>query len=158
MHMTSFTRLLGLLGATVLAVFYQSVFAQPYPNKPIEWVIPYPAGGGTDTVARTLAKVMSEDLGQPLIISNRPGAATNIGADYVAKAKNDGYVIMSADTGTLAANPFLYHHLSKSQPMISKSYWRGSRDNQMPCPTPHRGQGHRTIWQASYFERSPMSN
>ena len=110
--MTSFTRLLGLLGATVLAVFYQSVFAQPYPNKPIEWVIPYPAGGGTDTVARTLAKVMSEDLGQPLIISNRPGAATNIGADYVAKAKNDGYVIMSADTGTLAANPFLYHHLS----------------------------------------------
>lgn len=88
--------------------------AQTYPSKTIEWVVPYPAGGGTDVVARTLAEAMGKSLGQTLIINNKPGAATNIGADYVARAKADGYTIMSADTATLAANPFLYSKLSYS--------------------------------------------
>lgn len=91
-----------------------AVSAQTYPSKPIEWVVPYPAGGGTDVVARTLAEAMAKHLGQPLIINNKPGAATNIGADYVARAKGDGYTILSADTATLAANPFLYSKLSYS--------------------------------------------
>ncbi len=82
--------------------------AQSYPDKPIEWVVPYPAGGGTDVLARTLAEAMSKTLGQPIVINNKPGAATNIGAAYVAGAKADGYTILSADTATLAANPFLY--------------------------------------------------
>jgi tripartite-type tricarboxylate transporter receptor subunit TctC len=86
--------------------------AQAWPAKPIEWVVPYPPGGGTDIVARTLAQVMSELLGQPIVINNKPGAATNIGADYTARAKPDGYTLMSADTATLAANPFLYSKLS----------------------------------------------
>lgn len=86
--------------------------AQTYPSKTIEWVVPYPAGGGTDVVARTLAEAMGKSLGQNIIINNKPGAATNIGADYVARAKGDGYTIMSADTATLAANPFLYSKLS----------------------------------------------
>ena len=88
--------------------------AQTYPSKPIEWVVPYPAGGGTDVVARTLAESMGKLLGQPIIINNKPGAATNIGAEYVARAKADGYVLMSADTATLAANPSLYTRLSYS--------------------------------------------
>src|SRR5450830_1108766 len=79
--------------------------AEPYPAKPIEWVVPYPAGGGTDVVARTLAEAMGKALGQPIIINNKPGAATNIGAEYVAHAKADGYVLLSADTATLAVNP-----------------------------------------------------
>ncbi len=86
--------------------------AQTYPSKPIEWVVPYPAGGGTDIVARTLGQVMGETLGQPIIINNKPGAATSIGADYTARAKPDGYTLMSADTATLAANPFIYSKLS----------------------------------------------
>ena len=86
--------------------------AQTYPSKTIEWVVPYPAGGGTDVVERTLAEAMGKSLGQTLIINNKPGAATNIGADYVARAKADGYTIMSADTATLAVNPFLYSKLS----------------------------------------------
>lgn len=86
--------------------------AQTYPSKTLEWVVPYPAGGGTDVVARTLAEAMGKSLGQNIIINNKPGAATNIGADYVARAKGDGYTIMSADTATLAANPFLYSKLS----------------------------------------------
>ncbi|TFY97295.1 Bug family tripartite tricarboxylate transporter substrate binding protein [Ramlibacter rhizophilus] len=86
--------------------------AQSWPSRPVEWVVPYPAGGGTDVVARTLGQAMSATLGQPLVIVNKPGAATNIGADYVARAKPDGYTLLSADTATLAANPFLYAKLS----------------------------------------------
>jgi tripartite-type tricarboxylate transporter receptor subunit TctC len=97
---------LALLAAAGLAA------AQSYPSKPIEWVVPYPAGGGTDVVARTLAQTMGELLGQPIVINNKPGAATNIGADYTARARPDGYTLMSADTATLAANPFLYSKLT----------------------------------------------
>lgn len=99
---------------TALLAFGTAASAQSFPAKTIEWVVPYPAGGGTDVVARTLAEAMGKSLGQTLIINNKPGAATNIGADYVARAKGDGYTIMSADTATLAANPFLYSKLSYS--------------------------------------------
>ena len=85
-----------------------------FPDKPIEWVVPYPAGGGSDVVARTLAEPMGKALGQTLIVLNKPGAATNIGADYVAKSKPDGHVLMTADTATLAANPSLYAKLPYS--------------------------------------------
>jgi tripartite-type tricarboxylate transporter receptor subunit TctC len=96
---------LGFAAASAVA------FAQSWPSKPVEWVVPYPAGGGTDIVARTLGQAMGDILGQPMVITNKPGAATNIGADYTARAKPDGYTLMSADTATLAANPFLYSKL-----------------------------------------------
>ncbi|HQQ70302.1 MAG TPA: tripartite tricarboxylate transporter substrate binding protein [Alicycliphilus sp.] len=102
------TFVLGLIAAAATG----QVQAQTWPAKPIEWVVPYPAGGGTDVVARTLAEAMGKTLGQSIIINNKPGAATNIGADYVARSKPDGYVVMSADTATLAANPFLYSKLT----------------------------------------------
>lgn len=86
--------------------------AAAYPDKPIEWVVPYPAGGGSDVVARILSLPMSRALGQPIVINNKPGAATNIGADYAAKAKPDGYVMLTGDTATMAANPALYSKLS----------------------------------------------
>ncbi len=85
--------------------------AQNFPSHSIEWVVPYAAGGGTDVVARTLGQPFAAALGQPVVIVNKPGAATNIGADYLARSKPDGYVVMTADTGTLAANPFLYQKL-----------------------------------------------
>lgn len=85
--------------------------AAAYPDRPIEWVVPYPAGGGSDVVARTLAEPMGKTLGQTIIVNNKPGAATNIGADYVARAKADGHVMLTADTATLAANPSLYAKL-----------------------------------------------
>lgn len=86
--------------------------AVAFPDKPIEWVVPYPAGGGSDVVARILAEHMGKTLGQAFIVNNKPGAATNIGADYAAKAKADGHVILTADTATLAANPALYSKLA----------------------------------------------
>lgn len=95
-----------------MAMVYTHTSAQTFPNRPIEWVVPYAPGGGTDTVARTLGQAMGTVLNQSVVIVNKPGAATNIGAEYVARAKADGYVVMSADTGTLAANPFIYSKLT----------------------------------------------
>lgn len=88
-----------------------SAFAQTYPAKPIHLVVPYPAGGGTDFFARLVGTKMSELIGQPIIIENKPGAATNLGADYVAKAAPDGYTILLGDVATFAANQSLYKKL-----------------------------------------------
>lgn len=82
-----------------------------YPEQIIKWVVPYPAGGGTDVIARTLAEAMRQTLGQQIVIDNRPGAATNIGADLVAKSKPDGYTILSADNAVLAFNEHLFGKL-----------------------------------------------
>jgi tripartite-type tricarboxylate transporter receptor subunit TctC len=86
--------------------------ASDFPKEhPINWIVPYPAGGGTDIVARTLQVGMSKVLGQDIIVQNKPGAATAIGAEYVAHSKPDGYTLLSGDTATLSANPPLYPHL-----------------------------------------------
>lgn len=79
--------------------------------KPLEWVLGYPAGGGSDIVARTLAEQMSKTLGRSVIVNNKPGAATNIAADYVAKSKDIGNIMLTADFATLAANPALFSKL-----------------------------------------------
>jgi len=101
--------------AAVLALAFglTPAHAADYPKAyPIHWVVPYAAGGGSDIVARNLQEVMSKALGQTIIIDNKPGAATAIGAEYVAHAKPDGYTILSGDTATLSANPPLYPHLA----------------------------------------------
>jgi tripartite-type tricarboxylate transporter receptor subunit TctC len=85
-----------------------SAFAETYPNKPIRLIVPYPAGGGTDFFARLVGTKMAELLSQPVIIENKPGAATNLGADFVAKAQPDGYTILLGDVATFAANQSLY--------------------------------------------------
>ena len=86
--------------------------AQPaYPNQPIRWVVPYPAGGGTDVLARAVGEVMRGLLGQQIIVDNRPGASTNIGAQFIASSKADGYNLMSADNALLAFNEFLFSKL-----------------------------------------------
>ena len=85
--------------------------AQDYPSQIIKWIVPYPAGGGTDVIARTLAEAMRQTLGQQIVIDNRPGASTNIGADLVAKSKPDGYTVMSADNAVLAFNEHLFTKL-----------------------------------------------
>lgn len=101
--------------ATALSLGAVAAMAQSFPTRSIEWVVPYPPGGGTDVVARSLAQAMTPLLGgKAPVIMNKPGAATNIGAEYVAHAKPDGYVILSADTATLAANPFMYSKLGYS--------------------------------------------
>ena len=75
-----------LLAGTAIA---GSVSAQSYPSKPIRIVVPYPPGGGTDVIARTLAQKMTEVMGQQVLVDNRPGANSIIGSDVVAKAAAD---------------------------------------------------------------------
>ena len=82
--------------------------AQAYPSKPIRFVVPYPAGGPLDTVARLLAQKVSEGVGQPVVVDNKPGAGGNIGADIVAKSPADGYTILMGAVATHAINPTLY--------------------------------------------------
>ena len=105
---------ISLMLLAPLALLAGVATAQTYPAKPIEWDVPYPAGGGSDVVARSLTEPMGKLLGQPIVINNKPGAATNIGADYVAHAKADGYTLLTGDTATLAANPSLYSKLNYS--------------------------------------------
>jgi tripartite-type tricarboxylate transporter receptor subunit TctC len=94
---------------TLLAVVLsQGVFSQsPFPNRPVSMVVGFEPGGGTDTVARIVAKTMGENLGQQVVVENRAGAGGNIAVDYVAKSAPDGYTIVLANVGALAVNPHL---------------------------------------------------
>jgi tripartite-type tricarboxylate transporter receptor subunit TctC len=105
------TLLNTLAAGTALAAAPFAHAQTPYPDQIIKWIVPYPAGGGTDVIARTLSEAMRTTLGQQIVIDNRPGAATNIGADIVAKSKPDGYTIMSADNAVLAFNEHLFSRL-----------------------------------------------
>ena len=77
---------------------------QPYPSKPIRWILGYPPGGGTEFIARSVANALSAQLGQPIVIENRPGAAAIVGAEAAARSAPDGYTLFMADNGT-----FVYH-------------------------------------------------
>lgn len=84
--------------------------AQDFPNRSIRWIIPYPAGGGTDIVARVIMQKMSSSLGQPIVIDNRPGGSTIIGTQALLSSKPDGYTVMST-AEQLAVNTTLYKNL-----------------------------------------------
>jgi tripartite-type tricarboxylate transporter receptor subunit TctC len=83
-------------------------FAQPYPSKPIRFIVPFPPGGSSDLIARAIAPRMGEKLGQPVVVENRPGAGGMIGVEAVAKAPPDGYTIGLAAAGALSSNMHLY--------------------------------------------------
>ena len=94
----------GALGLAALAVA-ASAFAQPYPSKPIRIIVPYPPGGTSDILARSVGQKLTETLGQVVVVENKPGATGNIGADFVAKSPPDGYTLLLADIGSLAIAP-----------------------------------------------------
>lgn len=100
---------LAAAGATTAAPWAAAQSA--WPDQPLRWVVPYPAGGGTDVLARTVAEAMRQTLGQQIVVDNRPGAATNIGGQAVATAKPDGNTFMSADNAILAFNEHLFTKL-----------------------------------------------
>jgi len=110
--MTRMTRtILRALGALAVA-FAANVHAQaPYPNHPVRIVVPFPAGGTTDILARATAQKLTETLGQPFVVENRPGAAGNIGAEIVAKSPPDGYTMLMGTVGTHAINASLYEKM-----------------------------------------------
>jgi tripartite-type tricarboxylate transporter receptor subunit TctC len=106
-----FARVILCCMAWAAAVVPQVLHAQAFPSKPIRMIVPWPPGGGTDIVARTVAQKMGENLGQPVIIENKPGAAAIIGTDLAAKAEADGYTVLMGNLGPNAANAALYKQL-----------------------------------------------
>jgi tripartite-type tricarboxylate transporter receptor subunit TctC len=98
-------------GGAALPALPRIARAQAYPTRPVRWVIGFPAGGGTDLVARLTGQWLSERLGQPVIVESRPGAGTNIAAEAVVRAAPDGYTIFFA-TSANAINATLYEKLN----------------------------------------------
>jgi tripartite-type tricarboxylate transporter receptor subunit TctC len=82
-----------------------------YPSKPIRFIAPFPPGGATDTLCRLLAQKLSDGLGQPITVDNRPGASGNIGHELAMKTAPDGYTLLLTNSSTLTTNPHLFKHL-----------------------------------------------
>jgi len=97
--------------ALALAVSAAALAQNAYPAKPVRWVVGYPAGGGTDFLARTVGAQVSQQMGQPVLVDNRPGAGAIIASENVARSPGDGYTVFSADNGVLVYNPALYKKL-----------------------------------------------
>lgn len=102
---TLFSRIVAAVIAT-LCLAPAAALAQDYPSRPIRLIVPYPPGGTTDMIARVYADKMSANLGQTLIVENKPGASTNIGTDTVAKADPDGYTLLFSASGAVLSSIF----------------------------------------------------
>jgi tripartite-type tricarboxylate transporter receptor subunit TctC len=104
-------RCIGVLALSMVAAFAGNALAQSYPAKLIRIVVPFAAGGASDVLARLVGQKLSERLGQPVVVENRPGATTTLGAAEVAKAAADGYTLMLAPAPFVIA-PLMYQKLS----------------------------------------------
>src|SRR5881394_1200494 len=100
-----------LIAAAATAALPLLARGQSYPSKPISWVVGFPPGGGADGVTRLVASKLSQNIGQPVIVENRPGASSIIAAQYVANAAPDGYTLFSCEQGSLIFNTALYSKL-----------------------------------------------
>ncbi len=96
----------GLLGASGAQA------ADAWPSKPIKIIVPYPPGGSSDIIARSITQPLSEALQQTVLVENRSGANGNLGADFVAKSAPDGYTLLLCDVGALAISPSVYPTLA----------------------------------------------
>jgi tripartite-type tricarboxylate transporter receptor subunit TctC len=101
----------SVLAGLFLSLVAASAAAQPYPSRPVRFIIPFPPGGGVDVLTRAVAVDLSNRWGQPVLVENRPGAGSNIGADAVAKSAPDGYTLLATVNQTLTSNRFLYKAL-----------------------------------------------
>ncbi len=101
------------LGFATAALLFAAVpaFAQAWPAKPVRWIAPYPPGGSSDLVARAIGNRLAEQLGQPVLIDNRPGAGGSLGTEVAARSAPDGYTLLLANIAPLAINPHIYPKL-----------------------------------------------
>ncbi|HEY2135285.1 MAG TPA: tripartite tricarboxylate transporter substrate-binding protein [Xanthobacteraceae bacterium] len=102
---------LAIVATLLCAATREPASADTYPSRPIRLVVPFAPGGPADYLARLIGQKMGDELGQQIVIDNRPGANTIIGAQLVARAEPDGYTLLMAIDGTLVMNPFLYGKL-----------------------------------------------
>src|SRR5688572_21063311 len=101
----------ALLAALACVAAPGAVSAQDYPNRPVRLVVGFPAGGPTDVLARIVAEHLSQKLGQPMVVENRPGAGSQIGIDLVAKSKPDGYTLVFGSTDGLSIRSAVKHDM-----------------------------------------------
>lgn len=99
------------LAATAAAIAAPAAFAQGFPSKQIRIVVPYPPGGSSDIIARSIQNILSDTLKQTVIVDNKPGANGNLGTDFVAKSAPDGHTFLLCDVGALAITPSVYTKL-----------------------------------------------
>src|ERR687895_1751111 len=92
----------------LLCALAVQVSAQPYPAKPVRVIVPYPPGGGNDTLGRLFAAKLGERMGQPFVVENRPAAGAMIGTEAAAKSPPDGYTLLLSSIATHALSPNLY--------------------------------------------------
>src|SRR5215469_3669098 len=97
--------------AAAVPIVSRFAFAQAYPSRPVHLIVPFAPAGGADTIARLIGQWLSERLGQPFVIENRPGAASNIATEAVVRAPPDGYTLLAA-VSTNTVNPALYPNLN----------------------------------------------
>src|SRR5258708_29561661 len=102
--------LVRVVAALTAVAFSAVLHAQAFPNKPLRLVVPFPPGGGTDILGRILANKLSETLGQPVIVDNRPGGGGIIGSEIVAKSSPDGHTLLLS-SASHAINPSVYRKL-----------------------------------------------
>jgi tripartite-type tricarboxylate transporter receptor subunit TctC len=95
-----------------LLVWVGGALAQPYPNRPLRYIVPFPPGGSTDIVARIIAAALTDELGRQVVIDNRGGAGGTVGAEIAAKATPDGYTVFACNIASLAVSPALYKKLN----------------------------------------------
>ena len=100
-----------VLGSTLGTALAAPAIAQTFPDRPIRLVVPFTAGGGTDIAGREIARRMSDTLGQPVVVENRPGGNTAVAADYVARSRADGYTIMITSGSTMLVAPLVTKNL-----------------------------------------------
>jgi tripartite-type tricarboxylate transporter receptor subunit TctC len=100
-----------MLAALLTLIAAPALAQSSYPERPIHIIVPFPAGGPSDVMARLIGDKMSADFGQGVVIDNRPGANTLIGAEFVAKSPSDGYTLLMAIDSTLVMNQYLYSKL-----------------------------------------------
>ena len=116
-------------GALVLAVVASPAWAQDFPSRSLKLVVPYAPGGGADSVARIVAKKVSENIGQPIVIENKGGAGSIVGTDLVAKAEPDGYTLLLGPSGPI---PTSSSSIPTHRPRPCRSSWRWPRASPAP--------------------------
>ena len=129
--MQTMTKICALVSAALLAF---SAFARDYPSRPVRLVVPFAAGGPNDVIARLVGRRLSDALGQPILVENRPGAGGNVGTDFVAKAPADGYTLLSAGPGSLIINPLLGSVPYDTARAARRSFRKYRRCTKRRCP------------------------
>src|SRR2546425_5265302 len=127
--------------AVILLVFASTAisWAQAYPDRPLRLVVGFPPGGSGDFLARIIADELTREIGQPVVVDNKPGAGSNIAAEHVARAASDGYTILLAGNFTHAINPWLYKNLSWDPHRDFTPITEVALMSIIVCVTPERG-------------------